>query len=404
MNPPECVATYRDRVRNLRNQNWGLLRKAFQSGDRTKLRRARHNYSRNEANRAAYLYEAGLRFPNVQEWETDVAFFRPEEPLRHVIDWWRQQKARGGFRYVCDLSPYMKAAHLMNADLIRAQMDVPCFIYNVKRTDYRADGTGRNALVCKLLNQLRSGFTYYRIFDVRDCFNSVGPEAIATLPLSRRIYENTLELKNLSLRHDIIREQRNIADTATYSIITDAGGESGPDGLLQGSPCSNVALAYLLQDLPQPSPEDGCILLFGDDLIALSRTPTIANRVDQTVTEFFERPDLGPLPLHRRAAGYQGHFEYLGYEFIFSERTQDWYVGLSARNSEKLARARNEEALKHWPMYGSGVDFHIRRRMMTSLSGHQALSDVEAVLETLVYGGWDNVELAARYLNRGRKR
>lgn len=396
INPPEFVFAYRDRVRVLRNQNWNSLYNAFQSGNRKKLRRKKASYFENEANRAAYLYEAGLRFPNTRDWETEVAYFQPLEPLRHAVDWWRSPKSNGGYRYVCDLSAHMKAAHLMVADVIRAQMEIPCFVYNVKRSDYRADGTGRNALVNKLLEKLRAGYAHYRVFDVRDCFGSINPEAIERLPLPWRIYENTLKLNNLHLRHDIVREQRHSDDTTGRGIIIDAGGASGPEGLLQGSPSSNVALAYLLQDLPQPCPQDGCILLYGDDLIALSRTATIAERVDQTVTQFFEQPNLGPLHLHRRTAGHGGHFEYLGYEFIFSEVTGDWHVGLSARNWDKLTRARNDEALRHWPMYGSGVDFHIRRRMMRSLSGHPALSDTEGVADALVYGGWDLAELAAQ--------
>ncbi|MEO0668965.1 MAG: hypothetical protein AAFZ99_13725 [Pseudomonadota bacterium] len=296
----------------------------------------------------------------------------------------------------------MKAAHLMVADVILAQMEVPCFVYNVKRSDCRADGTGRNALVSKLLEKLRAGYTHYRVFDVRDCFNSINLEAIKQLPLPWRIYENTLKLSNLNLRHDIVREQRHLDDTTGRGIINYAGGASGPEGLLQGSPSSNVVLAYLLQDLPQPCPQDGCILLFGDDLIALSRTATIAERVDETVTQFFEQPNLGPLHLHRRAAGHGGHFEYLGYEFIFNEFTADWHVTLSARNWDKLTNARNEVALRHWPLHGSGVDFHIQRRMMTFLSGHPALSDPDAVCDALVCGGWDLVELAAMDQLEGR--
>lgn len=292
----------------------------------------------------------------------------------------------------------------MVADVIRAQMEVPCFVYNVKHSDYRADGTGRNALVSKLLEKLRAGYTHYRVFDVRDCFSSINPNAITRLPLPRRIYENTLNLSNLHLHHDTVREQRHITDTTSIGNIIDAGGASGPEGLLQGSPSSNVALAYLLQDLPQPCPQDGCILLFGDDLIALSRTAMIAERVDRTVTQFFEQPSLGPLHLHRRATGNGGHFEYLGYEFTFSEVASDWHVNLSVRNWDKLARARNDEALRHWPMYGSGVDFHIRRRMMMSLSGHPALSDTEGVADALVYGGWDLAELAAKDQQAGQRR
>lgn len=395
LNPPELVIAHRDHVRKLRDKNRSLLQRAFLSGNRQRLRVAKHKYFGNEANRAAYLYDAGLRFPTVRDWETEVALFGPLKPLTHAIDWWRLPKASGGVRCVCDLSSHMKAAHLMCADVIRAQFQIPCFVYNVKRSEFPAEGTGRNALVSKLLKQLKAGFTHYRVFDVRDCFSSINPDALTRLPLPRRVYENTLKLSNLCLRHDVIREQRHFADNTLLGNILHVGEGSGPTGLLQGSPASNIALAYLLQDLPQPCPDDGCILLFGDDLIALSRTAMIADRVDQKVTEFFEQPGLGPLHLHRRAAGNCGNFEYLGYEFAFSEITHAWHVGLSARNWDKLSRARNEEALKSWPLYGSWVDTHARHRIMKSLSGHPALSDAQSVCDALMSGGWDHVELAA---------
>lgn len=395
-NPPELVRWYRVDAQVLRNKHWCALNEAFKAGDQGKLRRRRDAFFKNEAHKVAYLYEAGIRQPNARSWEIEAAAFDPLRPIPHVIDWWRQPKKANGFRFVCDLSPFLKAAHMMVSDVIRAQMQVPTFIYNVKRSEQFAHGTGRNALVQRLLAQLRAGFTHYRIYDARDCFNSVNPGALIppNLPLPWRIYENTLKHENLSFRHDPVRERRHFTDITFYGDIINAEGASGPNGLMQGSPSSNVILAYLLQHAPQPDPQDGCILLFGDDLIALSRTPTIADRVDRAVTQFFEQSNLGPLQLQRRAAGHLGAFEYLGYEFSYSEVWENWHVSLSARNWDKIERIRNEEALRHWPMHGSGVDFHIRRKIQASVSGHAALTDANAILEAVVSGGWDLLETA----------
>ncbi|WP_299850377.1 hypothetical protein [uncultured Roseovarius sp.] len=397
INPPEYVSKYLEKARKIRNQNWSALFDAFQAGDQRKVRKLRDAYFKNDAHKAAYLFQAGVRWPNVSSWETEVAGFDPLHPMQHVVDWWRQPKIGDGFRYVCDLSAHLKAAHMMAADVVRAQMNVPCFIYNVKRSHRFADGTGRGALVQRLLAQLRAGFVHYRIYDARDCFNSISPGALIppNLPLPWRIYENTLNLENLSFRHDTVRERRHFADITFYRDIVNAEGASGPDGLMQGSPSSNVILAYLLQHAPQPDPQDGCILLYGDDLIALSRTPTIASRVDRAVTQFFEQPTLGPLQLHRRASGHLGSFEYLGYEFIYSEVEDDWQVNLSSRNWNNLVRIRNGEALKHWPMHGPWVDRQIAHRIAKSLEGHNALTDPVAILETIVLGGWDILEIAS---------
>lgn len=185
INPPEDVFKCLAQARKIRNQNWCALFDAFQAGDRRKVRKLRDAYVKSDAHKEAYLFEAGVRWPNVSSWKTEVAGFDPLQPMQHVVDWWRQPKKGDGFRYVCDLSAHLKAAHMMAADLVRAQMNVPCFIYNIKRSDRFADGTGRDALVQRLLTQLRAGFVHYRIYDVRDCFNSVSPIALIppNLPL-----------------------------------------------------------------------------------------------------------------------------------------------------------------------------------------------------------------------------
>lgn len=401
-NPPELEHRYRENAQVLRNKHWCALNEAFKASDRVRLRRRRDAFFKNEAHKVAYLYEAGIRQPNVRSWEIEAAAFDPLCPIPHVIDWWRKPKKAHGFRLVCDFSPLLKAAHMMVSDVIRAQMKVPTFIYNLKRSEQFAHGVGRNALVQQLLAQLRAGFTHYRIYDARDCFNSINPGALTppNLPLPWRIYENTINHENLNFRHDTAREGRHFADITFYRDIINAEGASGPDGLMQGSPSSNVVLAYLLQNVPQPDPMDGCILLFGDDLIALSRTSTIADRVDNAVTRFFGQPTLGPLQLQRRAIGNCGNFEYLGYEFLYSEINRDWHVSLSAGNWQKLGQIRNEEALRHWPLHGTWVDNHVARRMMRSLAGHPALTEPENVCKALVRGGWDHYELNTKFNER----
>jgi hypothetical protein len=273
-------------------------------------------------------------------------------------------------------------------------MNVPCFIYNVTQFGGASRRTGKDALVAELVTRLCSGYMHYRVYDVRDCFNSVSSDALIppNLPLQRRIYDNTLNLQKLCFRHDTIREQRQFADTSSYRDIMTAVGASGPEGLLQGSPASNVLLAYILQNIPQPNPQDGCILLFGDDLIVLSRSQEIVDQVDQNLLHFFGQPTLGPLQLLQRASGYQGHFEYLGYEFSYSPFRENWHVSLSSKNWGKLERLRDLETLmcnpKNQSMYSEAP---ISRKIWRSLSGHRSLTDPAAILHTIMAGGMDAV-------------
>lgn len=387
--PQHVVNEFVLNARVERYKCWGKLQEAFAGGSR-ELRVLRDKYPKNPSVRIACLYEAGMRQPSVGEWMAAADSLKPFEPLDHVIDFWRHPKAPNGFRIVCDLSDYMNAAHRIVADMVRAQMHVPGFVYNIIPTGNVSRRTGRNGLMTDLLSHLRQGFTHYRIYDVRDCFNNVSAGALVppNLPIQWRLYDNTLNLQNLSFRHDVLREQKHFAGITSYRDIITAEGASGPEGLLQGSPASNVVLAYILQNIPQPAPQDGCILLFGDDLIVLSRTRATVDRVDQNLVDFFGQPTLGPLQLLQRASGHLGCFEYLGYEVSYSEAADDWHVGLNAKNWSKLERLRDEETLRNNPgnlrMF---TDCHTAWKIRQSLNGHRSLSDPEAILDAIMMGG-----------------
>lgn len=394
--PQQPVYEYIRHAWSERDKLFGKFRDAYKAGNGKAVRRYRTQWFQDKFVKISCLYKAGLRNVSVNGWQHDAEWFDPFQPIEHVVDWWRVPKSSSGHRIVCDLSPHMKAAHYMIADALLAQFDVPGFIYNVRPPGKKGRPSGREALVAALLSKLRMGYTHHRIYDVRDCFQHVGPDALSKLPLPRRVYENTLNLSNIQFRHDEDREQGHFTDTSYYRDIIAAEGASEPTGLMPGSPCSNVILAYSLQDTPQPDPQDGCIFLYGDDLTALSRAPAVAEWVDQNLLNYFGQSSMGSLQLLQKSAGHLGYFEYLGYGFQHHAPSGSWEVTLSDRNWGRLQKIRTLEALKPlkpWEMCSQGRTV---MRLRRHIQGFKSLTDRDSVLISLMEGGPDGEELLHR--------
>ena len=218
------------------------------TGDRQKLRKLKQAYFTDKMVKISALHKAGERQPGVPEWFAEADRLDLFTPFSEPVNWWHEPKRSGGYRKVCDLPRPLKATHYIIADAIRAQMVQPVAIYNLK-------GKGRDRLVSDLLAKLSQGFDTCRIYDVKDCFQSVNPNTIYQLPLPRRIIDHALAIQDLNL-------QRVATPTASYGdapidIPVDNTAECGPAGLMQGSPASNLILAYLLQTMPQPDPDGG---------------------------------------------------------------------------------------------------------------------------------------------------
>ena len=220
MFPQKPVHLFIQRAQSERARLNSRFSENYTKGDRKQLRRERDLWFKDRLVKAACLYQAGMRHVTVDDWKRAADQFNPFEPIDHVVDWYRRPKSSHGYRIVCDLSWYMKAAHYMVAGAVMAQFNAPDFIYNLKRQRGARQPVGREALISALLDRLHAGFNHYRIYDVKDCFQHVGPFALSSLPLPWRVHENTLNLDNIQFRHDTVRELKHFADIASYSRAT----------------------------------------------------------------------------------------------------------------------------------------------------------------------------------------
>ena len=158
---------------------------------------------------------------------------------------------------------------------------------------------------------------------------------------------------------------------------------------MQGSPCSNIILAYLLRTMPQLDPVDGVKLLFGDDLVVLTRENALLEILDETLPEYFADPALGPLTLLKTNTNSSNRFEYLGYDFS-SNWDGSWEVGLSQKNWSRLEAVRDRELLKRTPLASRFENIQIRRTLMGILTSHPHLSDPQAIIDALMTADWDD--------------
>ncbi|KIC18509.1 reverse transcriptase domain-containing protein [Leisingera sp. ANG-DT] len=385
LNPAWEAERYVQKAHLIRAGKKRRLATASQTGKGKQLRRLVDGYLTNPQVKMSALYKAGVRRPNVREWHAEARSLDLFCAIQETVYWWPEPKRSGSFRPVCSLPQNLKAAHNMISDVISAMMALPPFIYNVK-------DRGRDKLALQLLAVLRQGFNCYRIYDVQDCFQNVCPDAVYQLKLPRRVITHALDMRNLKLQPVAIHDATQ-SDPIPWDTIIDTAVESGPAGLMQGSPASNLILAYLLQAMPQPANERGRLFLYGDDLIAVAKTEETADRVEQSLLQFFEQPSIGPLPLQKKAAGTGCTFEFLGYEFHRNTMKNTWSIGLSQRNWDELTRDRHLEVLRLHLENPSGIFLDDMRSVRRKLLGHAALSDPEAILRALYDIGPDLAEI-----------
>ena len=379
------------KAHNIRADRRRRIAKAFHAGDRKALRKEVHAFFKDKRVKMSALHKAGERHPNSIGWEAAAKMLDPFTPFPEPVNWFPLPKRKGGFRHACDLAKPLKAAHYMIADVIRAQTPNPPKIYNLP-------GKGRETLVSDLLATLATGCNAFRIWDARDCFSSVNPDVLFKLPLPRRIIENALIITNQELQ--LVAKCNDMENSGIQHDAATIGNiqGNGPTGLMQGSPASNLILAYLLRGIPQPDHKDWDVFLYTDDLILVGRADEVLDRVEKRLTEFFGQERLGPFTLVPKAAGRGGWFEYLGYEFRHDPyRANDanggWCVDLPQGKWDEFAKDVRREALAFYRINPPWADFDIEGLFARKLTGYPSLTDPEIAAETLLTAVPDQYEL-----------
>ena len=187
------------------------------------------------------------------------------------------KKPSGGHRAIVKAPVLFKARHVMIREIVGATFENPEWLYGAK-------GKGRDDLVARVKRLLHEGYTHIVHADIRSCFDNINEEALYSLPLKEGVIDNNLRPDNLhfvqlvapdDINHDHMgpaREETRVSVEGPIGVIGVDGGSNRPQGLMQGSPASNMILAYLLKDLRVGQHEDAKTMLYADDFIIMAKS------------------------------------------------------------------------------------------------------------------------------------
>lgn len=225
------------------------------------------------------------------------------------VKWYPKRKANGGFRPVCVLPLQLKSVHYMIGAVVEAHLPCNSSIYGVS-------GASRDDAAHALKTLQNSGFCYLAAADIKNCFQGINPDAIYQLPLPKEVIRKTLDVRNMTFttgtEFGVHSEPNGFGHSREY---IDVRNPSGPQGLLQGSPASNIILAWLLRSIPND--DNVAVLLCFDNIAVAGRTAEVTRQMMDTLADFFRRFPAGPLELHdyQYTNGENDLLEFLGYSF-----------------------------------------------------------------------------------------
>lgn len=235
----------------------------------------------------------------VDAWATDYPSIR----------WHPKAKPDGSSRPICILPPALKAAHHLIREVI-SQQTVP------NGTLFGIPGASRDDLARQLKQLQNSGYIYLAKTDVIDCYQSINPDALYSLPLPQEVTRRALDTRSLcfSVTHHPDNASQSKQDFGSSGSIYEIDHNvSGPKGLMQGSPASGVVLAHLLVGLPDRA--DTKVMICFDNIVIAARTPTGSRAMADTLAARFERCPAGPLAMCEPEYADATPLDFLGYRF-----------------------------------------------------------------------------------------
>lgn len=247
--------------------------------------------------------------PDRNTAEALAAAVNPRREGYGPISWHKHEKTNGnGYRPICALPRDLKAVHYAIAGALKALFVPNDHIYGVT-------GRGRDEAARRLKEAQNVGLTHLAKLDIVDCFQSINPDSLYQLPLPKEVTRRALDTRNMTFAE----WEPQIGTTTNRSlsgIPMPLHSESGPRGLLQGSPVSNLILAWLLNDMPVP--EGAMVLICADNIAIAAADPTTRQAAIDTLVAYFER-DCPAGPLNLCPAIYAGPgtdpLDFLSYEF-----------------------------------------------------------------------------------------
>ncbi|MEP2897050.1 hypothetical protein [Roseibium sp.] len=254
------------------------------------------------------------------------------------ITWYNKKKAKhdGSVRPICILPENLKAVHYMIAEVLKSQ-------YERRDALYGITGHSRDDAAKEIKSLQAAGYVYLAKTDIINCFQTINPNSLYSLPLPKEVIKNALDLRHMNFTQRIARTDLQ-GDSLRFCAHTDNHKASGPSGLMQGSPASNIILAWLLSGLPSES--DAKVILCFDNIIVAARTAAGSREMVDTLTAHFERCPAGPLALCDAEYADNESMEFLGYVFDPFRKTIGINPNALNRLEARLTKAEAEDDVR----------------------------------------------------------
>lgn len=315
----------KSRAHSITARNLATLRDLHAGGGRV-ADNVRRILTHHDIRKSAALKALGenARRDRAIQLANDVNAWRTDYPAIH---WYKQRKANGGYRPICQLPLELKAVHHLIADILETLFEPAPHMFGV-------NGKSRDAAAIALKAYEQEGYVYRAKLDVIDCFQSIDPERLIQFPfpLPKEVIRRALDTRQLAFRE---REPRSAmtADPLRSGYPMHDQRTSGPQGLVQGSPASNIILAWLFNQITLPG--DVRLFIFADNLAVAAKDDTTCRAaVDMLIAYFLRDCPTGPLALCSPEFAGPGTepFTFLSYEFDLAKDE----IGISADALNKL--------------------------------------------------------------------
>lgn len=288
-------------LRNLDN-----IALAWRSGQKARALRLIRKYFASRATKLVAAHQvlaADARAADASMLATSFNFFAP---ARNPVLYWRKPKRSSGYRIICSLPHELAAANYVVKDVLEALFSPGRHVFSIKRR-------GRDKEALEIREALEQGYKYVFNGDLRDAYPSVSVDSLYALPLPRSVVRYALDYRNMEFLYS---QEKEVAYPSLPSVGLGLPGRNGPRGLLQGSPSSDLILAWLFNDLPSVLPDRCLPFLLTDNILVVTRRKRDRQRIERALHRYFDEHHAGPFVLgSREQSSIKEGFERAGYQY-----------------------------------------------------------------------------------------
>lgn len=286
-------------------QYWlSRLKKAYEAQNWHLFCVIRDSYFRSFSVKLCAVLEIAARDKVALTFGEAMAIAAEISPFRDCgepVTTYQKKKSSGGRRQIVKFEIRRRALQLMVKNYAE-------WTYGYKTENFIAPGKGRRALVREALKRInRDGYSWFVVFDIKDCFGSLGHKGIAQkLKIPIDIVRTVLAEPN-PLNKGTDKDNSPHIHTTTSShretpdpVLSPPGGRlhaTKAKGIAQGSMASSIVAAAMLHELLKSLPKgvDAPVFVYGDDVLVLVRNKADALTIRRRLESGARYHPAGPL-------------------------------------------------------------------------------------------------------------